>query len=490
MSEEIMNFELPVARSSIIKVIGVGGGGGNAVNYMHRLGIKDVNFVVCNTDAQALANSPVAVKIHLGKNLTEGRGAGNNPDIGRKAATESLDEINDILASNTKMIFITAGMGGGTGTGASPVIAKAAREMGILTVAIITIPFPFEGSQRINQAIDGINELREYVDSLLVINNGRLRELYGNLKISDAFGRADDVLSAAAKGIAEIITRPGYVNVDFADVQTVMSNSGVAIMGSGTASGSERALVAIQEALKSPLLNNNDIRGAKNILLNITSGDEEITMDEVGTITDFVTSSVARNTNIIWGTCSDPSLGELISVTIIATGFDATTSIPELYNRKKNTQHVQLPEQHTNARPVSPVFVVEKKNDTPGTGDELLQFTEKTVDPRDQKQFTLFDPGADENSHSSASARKATERVNLLKKAALEKEKEAGMSASEKSDSIDKLENQPAYLRKKVDIKKQNPSNDGIISRFTLSDEGDKGIVLRPDNPYLHDNVD
>jgi cell division protein FtsZ len=266
MSEEIMNFDLPVERSSIIKVIGVGGGGSNAVNHMFRSGIKDVNFVICNTDSQALENSEVPVKIQLGESLTEGRGAGNKPEIGKQAAIENLDDVIEALSGNTKMVFITAGMGGGTGTGAAPVIARAAREMGLLTVAIVTIPFKFEGKVRINQAIDGINELRTHVDSLLVINNEKLREVFGDLKISEAFSRADNVLTGAAKGIAEIITVHGHVNVDFADVCTVMSDSGVALLGSGSAEGESRALKAVQGAISSPLLNNNDIRGAKNIL--------------------------------------------------------------------------------------------------------------------------------------------------------------------------------------------------------------------------------
>jgi cell division protein FtsZ len=306
--EDLMNFDLPPERSSIIKVIGVGGGGSNAVNHMYRKGIQDVNFVVCNTDAQALHSSPVAVKLQLGDTLTEGRGAGSRAEVGREAAMESLDRIKEVLSSNTNMIFITAGMGGGTGTGAAPVIARAAKEMGILTVAIVTIPFRFEGPERISQAIEGINELKNHVDSLLVINNEKLREIYGNLKVSNAFEKADDVLAIAAKGIAEIITVHGYINVDFADVQTVMYNSGVAIMGSATASGENRAPQAIAAALTSPLLNNNDITGARSVLLNITSGTEEITMDEISEITDYVVSAASRDTTLIWGMGSDESL--------------------------------------------------------------------------------------------------------------------------------------------------------------------------------------
>jgi cell division protein FtsZ len=321
MEDDLMNFEIPAERSSIIKVIGVGGGGGNAVNYMFNKGIKDVNFVVCNTDSQALSNSPVPVKIQLGETLTEGRGAGNKPETGKQAAIENLEDIVTVLEDNTKMIFVTAGMGGGTGTGAAPIIAKAAHEMGILTVGIVTIPFRFEGDKRITQALDGIAEMKKHVDALLIINNEKLRDMYGDLKLSNAFAKADDVLATAAKGIAEIITVHGYINVDFADVETVMKNSGVAIMGSASAEGDNRAIDAIKAALDSPLLNNYDISGVQNILLNITSGKEEITMDEVGQITDYVQHVVGSNASIIWGTGIDEKLGNKVNVTIIATGF-------------------------------------------------------------------------------------------------------------------------------------------------------------------------
>ncbi|MRT94185.1 cell division protein FtsZ [Ancylomarina sp. 16SWW S1-10-2] len=322
MSEELMNFGLVKKESSIIKVIGVGGGGGNAVNYMYQQGIKDVDFVICNTDAQALAKSDVPKKIQLGESLTEGRGAGNKPEKGEQSAIENLDDVIEILADNTKMVFITAGMGGGTGTGAAPIIAKAAKDMKILTVGIVTIPFPFEGNKRISQAVEGIRKLKESVDSLLVIDNGKLSKIYGDLKLSTAFSKADDVLATAAKGIAEIITLHGYINVDFEDVKTVMTDSGVAVMGSASAEGEGRAVTAIREALTSPLLDNNDVRGANSILLNITSGTEEITMDEIGEITDYVYEAVGDSGNIIWGTGQDDALGNNISVTIIATGFE------------------------------------------------------------------------------------------------------------------------------------------------------------------------
>lgn len=326
-----LEFAIPQEESSIIKVIGVGGGGNNAVNRMHELDVKGVDFIVCNTDSQALLISPVATKITLGASLTEGRGAGNNPEKGKEAAIESLPEIEKVLDNNTKMVFITAGMGGGTGTGAAPVIAKAAKERDILTVAIVSIPFLIEGATRINQALQGINEMKQYVDALLVINNERLNEIYKNMKFTDAFKLADDVLATATKGIAEIITVTGYINVDFEDVKTVMKDSGVALMGSATAEGEERDVEAIKQALEFPLLKDNDIKGAKNILLNIISskGDYELGMSEFGRITNYLKEVVGKdtNTNIIWGTGFDDSLGEKISVTIIATGFDANKEL-------------------------------------------------------------------------------------------------------------------------------------------------------------------
>ena len=326
-----LEFAIPREESSIIKVIGVGGGGNNAVNRMHELDVKGVDFIVCNTDSQALLISPVATKITLGASLTEGRGAGNKPEKGKEAAIESLPEIEKVLDNNTKMVFITAGMGGGTGTGAAPVIAKAAKERDILTIAIVSIPFLIEGATRINQALQGINEMKQYVDALLVINNERLNEIYKNMKFTDAFKLADDVLATATKGIAEIITVTGYINVDFEDVKTVMKDSGVALMGSATAEGEERDVEAIKQALEFPLLKDNDIKGAKNILLNIISskGDYELGMSEFGRITNYLKEVVGKdtNTNIIWGTGFDDSLGEKISVTIIATGFDANKEL-------------------------------------------------------------------------------------------------------------------------------------------------------------------
>jgi cell division protein FtsZ len=320
----MMKFNLPKENASIIKVIGVGGGGSNAVNHMYNQGIKGVDFIVCNTDSQALDISPVPMKIQLGTSLTEGRGAGSLPEVGRNAAIENIDEIKDILANNTKMVFVTAGMGGGTGTGAAPVIAKAARDMGILTVGIITVPFSFEGRKRKQQAELGIEEMRDAVDTLLIINNDKLREMFGNLSLGSAFAQADDVLTIAAKGIAELISVTGQINVDFNDVSTVMRNSGVAIMGSAKAEGDNRAIKAVEKALASPLLNDNNIEGAKYVLLNITYGNNEVLMDEISDITDYIQEEAGSSADVIWGHAFDESLGNAISVTIIATGFNTS----------------------------------------------------------------------------------------------------------------------------------------------------------------------
>ena len=321
MVDGFINFNLNEKTPTIIKVIGVGGGGGNAVEYMYEKGICDVDFVICNTDYQALRNSPIPCKIQLGKELTAGHGAGNNPAMGEKSAQESLADIEAILKKDTRMAFITAAMGGGTGTGAAPVIARLSKDMGILTVGIVSVPARFEGPKRLDQARDGLRRLKDHVDCLIVIDSEKIKSIYGSQTISQAFAKANDVLNIAAKGIAEIITLPGYINVDFADVRTVMTDSGVAIMGAAQASGEDRAIRAITEALESPLLNNNDILGAKDILLNITSGTDEITMDEMSQITSHIIRKVGNNAAVIWGVGTDPDLGDAVSVTIIATGF-------------------------------------------------------------------------------------------------------------------------------------------------------------------------
>ena len=314
-------FDMPKSRSLAIKVIGVGGGGSNAVNYMYEQGIAGVDFVICNTDAQALANSPVPTRIQLGQAITEGLGAGANPEVGEKAAEESVDDVRNVLDAGTKMVFVTAGMGGGTGTGAAPVIAGIAKEMGILTVGIVTAPFYFEGRMRLEQAEKGIEKLRKNVDSLIVINNDKLRELYGNLGFKSGFSKADEVLTTAAKGIAEVITQHYAMNIDLRDARTVLANSGTAIMGSAKASGENKAKEAITSALDSPLLNNNKITGAKNVLLLLLSGNSEITMDEIGIINDHIQNEAGNSANIIMGIGEDLELGDAISVTIVATGF-------------------------------------------------------------------------------------------------------------------------------------------------------------------------
>jgi len=324
LNQEINNlpFDLPKNQSNVIKVIGVGGGGSNAINYMHSRGIKGVDFVVCNTDSQALENSPVENKIQLGITLTEGLGAGANPKIGEQAAVESFDDIRKMFETNTKMVFITAGMGGGTGTGAAPIISKLAKEMDILTVGIVTMPFNFEGKIRHDQAIIGVEKLRKHVDALIVINNNKLRDIYGNLGFKEGFAKADEVLATASKGIAEVITHHYTQNIDLKDAKTVLSNSGNAIMGSAEASGSKRAVEAISSALDSPLLNDNRITGAKNVLLLIVSGNQEITIDEIGLINEYIQERAGNSANIIMGIGEDVSLESSISVTVIATGFD------------------------------------------------------------------------------------------------------------------------------------------------------------------------
>ncbi|MDP4282224.1 MAG: cell division protein FtsZ [Bacteroidota bacterium] len=326
----MLKFDLPKNQSSIIKVIGVGGGGSNAVTHMYRQGIKGVDFIICNTDVQAMEASPIPIKLPLGANLTGGLGAGAIPSVGKNAALENIQDLKTLLEKETKMLFITAGLGGGTGTGAAPVIASISKELGILTVGIVTIPFSFEGRKRKQHAEQGISELKKYVDALVIICNDKLRDLYGDQRLSAAFSHADDVLTTAAKGIAEIITVTGYINVDFEDVKTVMHDSGVAIMGCGIASGENRAMNAVEMALNSPLLNDNNIKGANNILLYIASGKEEITMDEVTEITDFISRQTDNTAEVIWGNGIDESLEDQISVTIIATGFD------EEHRKKQN----------------------------------------------------------------------------------------------------------------------------------------------------------
>ena len=520
----MMQFELPQEENSIIKVIGVGGGGSNAVNHMYRLGIKGVDFVICNTDKQAMDQSPVPNKIQLGSSLTKGLGAGAMPEVGRNAALESIDEIKSYLDANTQMVFITAGLGGGTGTGAAPVIASIAREMGILTVGIVTIPFAFEGKKRRMQAEAGLEEMKKYVDTLLVIGNDKLRDIYGKLKMSEAFAHADDVLTGAAKSIAEIISLHMHINVDFNDVKTVMTDSGVAIMGSAIASGEKRALKAVEQALNSPLLNDNDISGARHVLLNIMSGSDDIDMDEFGEITDFIQEAAGGTAELITGYGTDASLGDNVSVTIIATGFNTKQATgfesPMIKDRKVvnlddkaetkiETKQTNIIDEIKTNEPF--VFVKEevkeeKKIELP----PIVNETEKTIEFKvteinetesssdeivaEVKEFTfteISDVKANDNSTISESEgevvnreeqiRLAQERIRKLKEITLKMKSPEGLAA---------LEKQTAFERKNISLENKTPSQESNVSRYTLSEGEDKKIEIHPNNSFLHDNVD
>ena len=541
-----MQFEMLKEKSSIIKVIGVGGGGGNAVNHMYRQGITGVDFIICNTDAQALELSPIPNKVQLGASLTEGMGAGSIPEVGKNSAIENIDDVKEMLGSNTRMLFITAGMGGGTGTGASPIIARAAKELDILTVAIITTPFSFEGKRRRMQAEDGLEELKKYVDSYLVISNDRLREIFGNLTLGSAFGQADDILTTAAKGIAEIITVPGYINVDFKDVRTVMKDSGVAIMGSCAAEGENRALKAVEGALRSPLLKDNEIEGARYILLNISSGEKEVTMDEVSVITDFIQEQAGLSADLIWGNNSDLALGENISVTIIATGFQTQEeraftkqSVPKKQLltsdhpliRPVNEFSVKTPEQAYIAPEINvPTLKVEESKTSQADlfGDifatheqeddnfnsesvkfqlveEEIELEENNIEEVEGFEFnlkisesefsmpmsleevveevvlestTIDDLKTDESIEEQL--RKSKERILRLKDLSMKLRSTSGLQ---------ELENEPAYKRKQMQLKDVPHSSESQVSRFTLSSE-DGLTEIRPNNSFLHDNVD
>ena len=596
-----MNFDLEKEEKSIIKVFGVGGGGSNAVNHMYKQGIKGVDFFICNTDEQSLEMSPVPNKIQLGLNLTAGRGAGSLAEVGKNAALENIDEIREILEKDTKMLFITAGMGGGTGTGAAPIIARIAKELGILTVAIVTYPFGFEGRKRSNQADGGLEELRDAVDTCVIICNDKLREIYGNLSLSDAFSKADDILTEASKGIAEIITRTGYINVDFEDVRTVMTNSGVAIMGSSLASGENRAIKAAQEALESPLLNDNNIEGANYILLNITSGNSEVMMDEISQITDYIQDEAGLSADIIWGTGIDEELGDSISITLIATGFEANKSIggiqsekrkdkvvhslketdpaPQAVNSLKSdavnamepqlksaeTPQVEQTRMELNVPAVekkqeetlpsgwevkAPVSVVETpvaESETPKIVHNLydedfsatVEQEEKIVEEDKSPTFEFeasdveetstetFNEREDEQNQAAESIEEKPfeptfnkipaepEHKNPVGFEAPKKAPESSTFASEleseerlrrsqerlsqlnnlthklKSPSgITDLENEPAYIRRKVRLDNLQHSSESSASRFTLGDDGENNPEIRSNNSFLHDNVD
>jgi cell division protein FtsZ len=524
-----MEFDLPKDQSSIIKVIGVGGGGGNAVNHMYNQGIKGVDFVICNTDQQALDISPVPIKMQLGASLTEGRGAGAIPEIGKNAAIENIEDIKAFLKTSTKMVFITAGMGGGTGTGAAPVIAKVAKDMGILTVGIVTVPFSFEGRKRKLQAEEGLEEMRKNVDTLLIINNDRLREMFGNLSLGNAFAQADDVLATAAKGIAEVISVTGMINVDFNDVSTVMRNSGVAIMGSAIAEGENRAIEAVKTSLSSPLLNDNDIRGAKYVLLNITYGSKEILMDEIGEITDYIQDEAGATADVIWGHGYDESLGEGICVTLIATGFNSSPitgfekapekkvvsldeNVPTMISKPIETP-VQTPTNSWQApvveKPaVEPVVVapepflkeaviVEEVSQT----EIAWTFTPET--PKVENIVEVPKPKEEENVVRHFLTDDLEEKVEMTEskpKSVLSPEEQYARakermeriqsytSKLKSSTGLADLEKEPAYKRKNVQIDDFSHSTEEKMSRFTLSSDGEGG--LRDNNSFLHDNVD
>lgn len=605
-------FDLPKENNSIIKVIGVGGGGSNAVNHMFKQGIKGVDFVVCNTDKQALDISPIPLKLSLGESLTQGLGAGSLPEVGKNAAIETIEDIKKILSNNTKMVFITAGMGGGTGTGAAPIIAQTAKDMGILTVGIVTLPFVFEGKKRKTQAELGIEEMRKSVDTLLIINNDKLRELYGNLKVREAFSQADDVLTTAAKGIADIITTTLHINTDFADIVTVMKDSGVAIMGSSQASGENRAIKAVEQALSSPLLNDSNITGARYILLNITCGTEEITMDELGEITDYVQDAAGQTAEVIKGYGIDETLGDNISITIIATGFQTNMDLGYEFSRKVERKVLNLTDEtQTQAKIEEPVvaeqklesveenvlepFLINRTTEVEKTPEvevvaevekveeiqmivqeevieevvaeptpeviemqqveviseekveeiqmivqeeeiieeqpivaetpKVIEFeitnisaiesvkeeepvakteiTESYIDTLSRQQeeiaATVNEPVMEVPKAIEPTMTKADEEAQMQKiehEEQMRKAKERIMRLKELSlkiktpNGLNELENEPAYKRKNVSLDDVAHSSESNISRFSLTENEDKKVEIRPNNSFLHDNVD
>jgi len=527
-----MEFDLPKgSNNSIIKVIGVGGGGSNAVNHMYNLGIKGVDFIVCNTDRQALDISPVPSKIQLGPSLTEGRGAGAIPEIGKNAAIENIDELREILGNGTKMVFVTAGMGGGTGTGAAPVIAQVARELKILTVGIVTVPFGFEGRRRRQQAEEGLDELRTNVDTLLIINNERLKEIGGNLTMSQAFAMADNVLCTAAKGIAEVISVTGIINVDFNDVNTVMRNSGVAIMGSSSAEGDDRAMVAVREALNSPLLNNNDIGGATHVLLNITYGDIELTMEEMGDITDYIQDAAGSTAEVIFGHGYDPTLGGKVGVTLVATGFESepTTGFEKAPERNLR----QLEEEKTNLSATNEItspltHPTQQASSFPVTEEPFLKSTEEVrpeavvqptpvvtptpfVEPVKEapqldlewevssapvntesapaKNVLTLDDDFDTNTSAHVNDRTVISNDELQRRNSERLERiRANNAKIKRAEGLKELEGEPAFERRNIRLENTTHSDDERLSRFGITKDNEGG--LRTNNSFLHDNVD
>jgi cell division protein FtsZ len=545
--ETRLNFDLPKDKSSIIKVLGVGGGGGNAVNHMYAQGIKGVDFVICNTDLQVLEASTIPNKIQLGTGLTAGLGAGSNPEVGKKAAMEAIEDVIEVLGVNTKMLFITAGMGGGTGTGAAPIIAKTAKELDILTVGIVTTPFNFEGKKRRTHADEGIEQLKKSVDCLLIISNDKIKDMYGNLPLRQAFSHANDILTTAAKGIAELITSTGYINVDFEDVKTVMRNSGVALMGSAVAEGETRAIDAVKGALASPLLNDNQILGAKNILLNISSGTEEVLMDEIDLITNYVQNEAGLSADIIFGTSFDETLGDKIAVTLIATGFETRENIIVQTNLEPQNKHVLY------ESPKKPEMVISHlldsiKEETPAETQAIVEkvidlIEEITIEPvvpieaeieelrfelkmEEEVVFPLdthieFESEEEEikmrvqDVITSEPAENASinDEIKFDLNMDVEEEDVVAISNEEQELRIEQhiqrikelknlnvtinspggirdLEKEPAYKRRNKKLNEVPHSSESQLSRLTLFEDGTNKTGIRTNNSFLHDHVE
>ncbi len=543
MAENTYSFDLPTHHKSIIKVIGVGGGGSNAVNHMYNLGIKDVEFVVCNTDRQALESSPVPNKLQIGVNLTSGLGAGANPEKGRNAAIESKEDIKELLEQDTKMVFITAGMGGGTGTGGAPVIAQVAKELDILTVGIVTAPFAFEGKKKMKAADEGIEQLKNSCDTVIVISNDKIKEIFGNLAISEAFGQADNVLTTAAKGIAEIITVPGYVNVDFEDVKTVMLNAGAAVMGSSETSGENRAIRAAEMALNSPLLNNQNIMGAQKILLSIMSGENaELQMDELTEITDYIEENSGGEAEVIFGHGVDENLGENIRVTVIATGFSTSGQDNELNEERydfepklkysenidvdsleekeedivrkvydlesskeiRQTKLWDFESKEEDEDEMDKVPVENEKEHSSVSFDFDFDFPEKDEIEEDEEfEFELEDDEDDilMNAKSDSledddapleeledMAHPPSRKFQLMEARRMREEELDRLKSKEllNPESFKEKWDIPAYERKKISLSRVPHSSERNISRLNLTDDNQ----LLGNNKFLHDNVD
>ncbi|CAI8221975.1 MAG: Cell division protein FtsZ [Cryomorphaceae bacterium] len=537
-----MDFQMPKNQSSQIKVMGIGGGGSNAVNYMFEHGIKGVDFVICNTDAQALEASPVPIKIQLGANLTEGLGAGSNPEVGRKAAEESADRIIELLDANTKMLFLTAGMGGGTGTGAAPVIAEIAREKGILTVGVVTNPFSTEGGYRKQYAEDGLAELKKYVDTLLIINNDKLIEVYGDLTFTQAFGKANEVLNTATKGIAEVISQHLLVNIDLNDARKVLENSGTAVMGQAIAEGENRAIEAVMGALDSPLLNDNDITGAQQVLLKIVTGngDDEIKMSELFKIKNKIQEAAGRNVNIIEGIGIDPELGAAVSVTVVATGFEekrkpkgttivgldeesikinekteSSFSIDPVVDLLSNEspQHILDLEEEEYVAPIDetmtfgipetvetiPQIAEEKKivfelniDEEEETPDQVISSILKEQSKVEMKTVVL--EMDDEEEVETLRTLESNPKVSLDNMKVEARERESRLRAISQQlrtpSGLTNLEDIPAYKRNQIELDATSHSAENEISTYTLSDGKNNSTELKQNNSFLHDNVD